>query len=226
MSMAIASLAVHAVVRHQVELPPLQQALRQLSAMASQALGHEWGVAFSYGPPGLPPPPGTGLVLLSLLHEALPPHAPLPEVAARWHQVVAELAGLGVPLLLCNLFRHVPPQPFGAEGPARAVMQDRIRRLNLLAVELSHRHAVDLADVDRSLAYLGALPMQTDFLLARGLGTAVAADVITGAILQGEVATLLPDAVAQALPAQHRGHAGVMQRFRPLVRPAPAPGGG
>jgi hypothetical protein len=218
MSDTAAPFRVHALVRHELELPPLQGAMHVLATHMSAALGQPWPISLSCGPPELVPAPPLDLVLVSLLHEALPPYAPMPEVTARWHQALEAFAPLGAPLLLCNVFRHVPPQPFGPEAPSREVILDRVRRLNLLAIELSHRHALDLADIDRGLAYLGARPLQTGFLLRGGKGIQMAADIIAGAALQGDFPPGIPFSAIQAAQASHGGQAGMMARLRHLVQ--------
>jgi hypothetical protein len=43
---------------------------------------------------------------------------------------------------------------------------ERIRRLNLMAAELSQATGANVIDIDGVLAFIGALPLGTDYLLA------------------------------------------------------------
>ena len=121
----------------------------------------------------------------------------LPEVAHRetpWRQEEARLRALyaplcesGSPFLFLTILRHVDAS--GEDGEADRI-RVRIRRLNLLAIELSREHAVCVIDLDRVLADVGARRLRTDYrlggdaaaLAARTIATGIAVDALDGIV--------------------------------------------
>jgi hypothetical protein len=66
-------------------------------------------------------------------------------------------------LFVCTVLRHAG----GADEPLSAVRarRTRIRRLNMLAIELSHELGLFVVDIDRDIAALGARSLETDYRL-------------------------------------------------------------
>ncbi len=62
-------------------------------------------------------------------------------------------------------------------------MRERIRRLNLFALELSHDTGVGIIDIDRALTHIGARQLGADYRLAGRIAAEVAAHTIVGSIL-------------------------------------------
>ncbi|MDE8349753.1 MAG: hypothetical protein POG74_09770 [Acidocella sp.] len=106
--------------------------------------------------------PGSSIVITSLIEEVerIDDEA-WPDSEARLrlkYQTLCNDPGRSV--YICTLLRHVPSDLSSA--PARMT---RIRRLNLLALNLSRELGVLVADVDRDLADIGARNLQTDYRL-------------------------------------------------------------
>jgi hypothetical protein len=115
---------------------------------------------------------------------------------------------------LCTLFRHVPVEDDPASRDARRI---RIRRLNLLAIEISRETGLIVADIDRELAEIGARTLQTDYRLGGTRGAEAAARTIGGAILATGLDDLAPDAVLS--------HARkIFAATDPFAEERPAPG--
>ncbi len=80
-------------------------------------------------------------------------------------------------LFLCTVLRHVAP---GDDAERRRV---RIRRLNLLAVELSRETGLHVIDLDRALADIGARVLATDYRLGGDHAAEAAAGCIALTLL-------------------------------------------
>jgi hypothetical protein len=105
---------------------------------------------------------------------------PIPSVEARWRRQLGTLTTL--PVFLCTVFRHVPRH--GVDRPEnRPAIIERIRRLNLLAVELSHDSGAAVIDIDRAFAHLGARVLAADYRLRGVVAAEVAAHTIAGSLL-------------------------------------------
>jgi hypothetical protein len=120
---------------------------------------------------------------------------------------------------VCTVFRHVPPD-------APPGLRARIRKLNLLAAELSRATGVFIIDLDRSLADVGARAYATDFRLAGPYAAEAVAREIA--------ATLLGTGFDAALPREARDRLkAIMADWQPAHAPVvdlsaafrpPAPG--
>jgi hypothetical protein len=129
----------------------------------------------------------------------------LADIAADYHRQVAALAAAG-PVFICTIFRHVPP------AIDRAWTIERIRRLNLLALQLSQGTGAGIIDIDRTLADLGARSLQTDYLLTGPLGPYVAGDVVAMALLTAGLDDVFDVALLEKALAAHGGAAGIARR--------------
>jgi len=119
------------------------------------------------------------IIVASLLPEVTRDE-PIPSVEARWRRQLATLTPL--PVFICTVFRHVPRH--GAERPEnRPAIIERIGRLNLLAVELSHDSGAAVIDIDRAFAHLGARVLAADYRLRGRVAAEVAAHTIAGSLL-------------------------------------------
>ncbi len=119
---------------------------------------------------GAPPP--EAVYVLSLAKWLEQPLEPWGQVATAVRGRVRALASRGPKVVLLTIFRHVP---MGSDPHADRDLLVRIRRLNLLAIELSNEFNVSVADLDRDFADIGALPLATDFRLGGEAAAALAA---------------------------------------------------
>ena len=106
---------------------------------------------------------------------------PWPSVERRLRQSYQRLAGTeGAVIFLCTVLRHVTR----SEGADQAELKRiRIRRLNLLAAELSRETGAYVIDLDRSLADIGASKLQTDYRLNGQYAAEVAAKFMALAVI-------------------------------------------
>ena len=81
-------------------------------------------------------------------------------------------------MFVSTVFRHVPDDD--SADQSRLV---RVRRLNLLAAELSRETGLFVIDIDRTLAAIGARKLQTDYRLKGDYAADAAAKVMALAIV-------------------------------------------
>ena len=92
----------------------------------------------------------------------------------RLRKVYAGLCEPGHPVFICTVLRHT-----GDGDPATAMRRRiRIRRLNLLAAEISREHGAFVIDIDRRLADVGARRLGTDYTLKGVAAEKLAGDAI------------------------------------------------
>lgn len=168
----------------------------------SHCLGEDdsgWPVRVHLGTAEAPPPGPSAIVIASLRADADLLEAPLDAIVARWPPRLAMLreGGHGA-ILMPTLFRHV------ADPAARPALVERIRRLNLIAVALSRTHGVQIVDVDRAFALVGARALATDY---RGHGP-IARDVAAHAIVAAILATGLDAQVSAERQERARARNG------------------
>jgi hypothetical protein len=122
------------------------------------------------------------VVVTSMLPEVANHDRPWTAVADRLWASYRDLVGCDVgAAFVCTVFRHVP----AAEDDARSRLA-RIRRLNLLVAELSRETGIFVIDLDRSLADIGALKLQTDYrLTGQDALNAVAKEIAVAVVSAG-----------------------------------------
>jgi hypothetical protein len=119
------------------------------------------------------------IVIASLLPEVANYQEPWSEVESRLRQRYRTLMSTeGNVVFLCTIFRHVA----SGDGVDQ-LRRIRIRRLNLLAIELSHETGLFIIDLDRSLADIGACKLNTDYLLGGQYASEAAAKFVALAVL-------------------------------------------
>jgi len=119
------------------------------------------------------------VIIASLLPEMAHHGDPWPQVEQRLRRDFQQLTSIdGAVVFISTVFRHVPGDD-GAD-PSRLV---RIRRLNLLAAELSRETGLFVIDIDRTLAAIGARKLDTDYRLGGEHAADAAAKVIALAIV-------------------------------------------
>ncbi len=112
--------------------------------------------------------------------------------AQNWRRILAGVQqNPDARIFLCNVFRHVPDQPAYCRGATEG-LAERIRRFNLLAIELSQETGLFLVDLDRTLAQHGARELQTDYRLGGPAAAAVGAQVLVWTLLKAGLDEFLP----------------------------------
>jgi len=120
------------------------------------------------------------IVLTSLLRELGDAETPWPATEQRLRARYATLCAREHPVLLCTIFRHVNAD---TDADVAAALRARIRRLDLLAAEISHETGAYVIDLDRVLADIGGRRLDTDYRLSGPGGSAVAAHTIALSIV-------------------------------------------
>jgi hypothetical protein len=98
------------------------------------------------------------------------------------------------PSFVCTVFR-------ACEGDAGKL--ERIRRLNVLAAEISHETGCGVIDFDRMFGDIGARTLQTDYRLGGNIAREIAAYTIVRTILAAGLDDLIPDAHLTRARAEH-----------------------
>jgi hypothetical protein len=115
--------------------------------------------------------------LASLATDMANADAPFDAIASAWQHRVERWRTADVPVLLLNLFRHV------ADPAERPALSAHLRRLNLLAIELSRTMGATIVDIDRAFALIGGRTLGTDYRCRSAFAIEVAAQAIVAALL-------------------------------------------
>jgi hypothetical protein len=120
--------------------------------------------------------------LISLTTQLASLDVPWPVAQAELRTWVSEVAEAGDPVLVTTVFRCIP----AGQDPEGKLLT-RVRRLNLLAAELSREFGVFVIDLDRVLTDIGGMTLDTDYRLqgkpaADVAGQAMAFCVATNAL--------------------------------------------
>jgi hypothetical protein len=128
------------------------------------------------------------ITIVSLLPEVANHREPWANVERRLRErCQAVMSADGAVVFLCTVFRHVAT---GDDAdPGRLV---RIRRLNLLAAELSREVGLFVVDLDRSLADIGASKLHTDYRLNGQYASEAAGKFIALAVLSAGLDAHVP----------------------------------
>jgi hypothetical protein len=166
----------------ETEEPAVRAAAALLATHLNAAAGapHTVRCAFPTGIDTLDRSGETTIIVTSLLRD-VDTDEPWPETERRVRARYLALAEEGTfVVLICTVLRHLPAELPPAQTTARRV---RIRRLNLLAAEISRETGFLVVDIDRSLADIGAQPLQTDYRLTGPFGAEAAGKVIAMTVL-------------------------------------------
>ncbi|HWF01308.1 MAG TPA: hypothetical protein VG248_16025 [Caulobacteraceae bacterium] len=138
---------------------------------------------------------GDRLLVTSLAHEADLVDEPWATTQARLQDRYRRLAGRPRQIVyVCTVFRHVARDVEPAYAQA---LRRRIRRLNLLAAELSRETGCLVADVDRVMAHVGGLQLGADYRLEGAPATEFLARFFASAIAENGLDSFLPFEVHQ-----------------------------
>lgn len=169
------------------ERPAVAAAAEQLRNCLSAASGGVWSVEtrIRESLAAIDPQDRPTAIVASLLPE-LDGDEPIAAVESRWREQLALLpAEARSSVLLCTIFHHVAASPPDAQPDARPAIRERILRLNMMAVELSHDTGAGVADIDRAFSQQGARLLRTDCRLHGSVAAAAAAHTIVAGILRG-----------------------------------------
>jgi hypothetical protein len=205
-------LSLEALV-HDAERPAVIAAAELLSeSLGRAASSASWPVQLSFRSLGasLPPEASPSAIILSLLPEVAAAGEPIADTEARWRPYLDALLAGGVPVFLCTVFRHLNDRP--RDGGSSPVLE-RIRRLNRMALDLSHDLGVAVIDVDRAFAHIGGRTLQTDFRQAGVLAAEVGGHTIAWALLSFG----LDDSVDPALQEGAKRVLGSLEQIDVLV---------
>jgi len=174
------------------ERPALEAAAAQLRDGLAVAAGEPWQVAVrfvrSLDDVARADPPT--VVVASFLPEVAHAEEPIASVEARWRSGLSALAARGdPPVLLCTVFRYV-----GADSTSGdvAAVRERIRRLALLAIDLSHDTGAAVVDIDRVFAHVGARVLDTDCRLRGRAAAEAAGHAIVSGVLGLDLDDVIP----------------------------------
>src|SRR5262249_5759649 len=113
-------------------------------------------VAFPDAPDAIDPLKPPDIVIISLLPELLR-RGPCEQIAERLRHDIDALPGEGAAAaFLLTIFRHVDSVATRQHGAGTPISIERVRRLNLLAAELSQATGINVIDIDRVFAHAGA----------------------------------------------------------------------
>lgn len=120
-----------------------------------------------------------GFIVASLLPE-LWHDEPVPAVESRWRAALGALPSTWPPVLVCTIFRHVDP---ALPPDRREALRERIRRLALVAIEISHDTGANVIDLDRTLAHVGGRALASDCRLQGAAAVEVASRTVVRSLL-------------------------------------------
>lgn len=123
--------------------------------------------------------PAPDYAVASLLPE-LASATPVAAVEQRWREALAAWPASFPSLLMCTIFRHVDPALAMVE---REALRERIRRLALVAIEISHDTGAHVVDFDRTLAHVGARALASDCRFGSGAAIEVGARTLVRSML-------------------------------------------
>ena len=210
---AHAPLLIDAVVAD-TERPALAAVAEQLRECLRAAAGDDWRITvrFRASLAAIDANDPPAVVVASLLREADSTGESLAATEARWRKQLSSLPGSPKPpVLLCTVFRHVAA-PIGDALDMRPERRERIRRLNMMAIDLSHDTGAGVVDIDRAFSHVGARSLATDHRLAGRAAAEVAAHTIVAGILAAGLDDVVPPEVQESA-AQFQGTLRDIDRF-------------
>jgi hypothetical protein len=156
------------------ERTAVQLAAGQIAQALSQAAKTPWTCDPIFVPDmeALQKENDAAIFMTSLVPELRKGEEPWPVVEKRLRKAYAALCERGNPVFICTILRHVDGRA-DADG-----LRIHIRRLNLLAAEISRETGAYVIDIDRVLANAGARWLQTDYRLGGNAAVEIAGHFI------------------------------------------------
>lgn len=203
---------VIAAVVDACEQPVLLRAAAVLQEVLDAGGGHGVAVRVSFAESlsAIAREPAPAFVVASLLPE-LDGGEAVSAVEARWRAALAALPATFPPVLVCTIFRHVDPT---LDPERREAMRERILRLSLAAMEISHDTGANVVDFDRTLAHVGGRVLGSDCRFA----SEAAIEVGARALVRGILALARDDAIAPELATRAEAELGEPWGVLPAMR--------
>lgn len=161
----------------------LAVAVEQLRGLLAQASQRDWTIECDLSGTANNPE----ICIVSLLPD-LESGESIDRIRERLRKRLNESIGTGATALICTIFRACDEDPPKLE---------RIRRLNMLAPELSHDLDAGVIDLDRTLSDIGAQRLQTDYRLDGPRAREVSAYAIVKALLAVGLDDRIPDEIVE-----------------------------
>lgn len=240
----LAPLLIEAMV-DRAELPALVAAAEQLSGHlgghgGTGGAGTGWPIELRVGERDLAAgaaasirPRAPSLVVTSLFGEVPRTDEPIVVTERRWLDRLRSLADDGGSphrVFVCTVFRYVATASADRTGISPPVLVERIRRLNLLAAELSHATGVGVIDIDRVFGLLGARELGSDYRMTGAVAAEVAGHAVVAGLLAAGLDPFVPPEIEERARASHGGIYSlgglVGQRLARARRGQEASGGG
>jgi hypothetical protein len=180
------------------ERPAIQLAAGHVARALNQAAGISLTCECSFSPGIEKLADGASIIVTSLLPELEKIEVPWGEAEQRLRKIYATLGEKGVPVFICTILRHIGSNE-GFESVAALRM--RIRRLNLLAAEISRETGAYVIDIDRALADIGARRLQTDYRLAGNTAVDMASHFIAVTLVNNGLDERVPFEVQESARA-------------------------
>lgn len=188
----------------EAEKAVIDAACLDLARALGQASGTSWkcNCRFVHEYADLQNADAGSILIASLVLEVDAPE-PWPDVEQRLRKIFARLSERGDPVFICTVLRHVGVGE--TDRLSRRII--RIRRLNLLAADISRESGAFVIDLDRQLADIGAQRLGTNYRLegtaaANLAGKAVAMEIVLNGL--NSIAGFDVQDRARALLAQYR----------------------
>jgi hypothetical protein len=164
------------------EQPAVRLAIGRLTSSLTASAGYPVVVRCNFvaSHEALERPGEDSILISSFLPEVANYEEAWPQVEHRLRARYAALSGSGAVIFLCTVLRHVARSEGADQAECKLI---RIRRLNLLAAELSRETGACVIDLDRSLADIGARKLDTDYRLNGQYAGEAAAKFIALAVL-------------------------------------------
>ena len=207
-------LDIEAVV-HDCEKPAVAAAMEQLLESLQAASSLSWSIRIGHRDhlQAVDTSRRPHVVITSMVRDAAGIDEPFEAAEARWRAGLERLTEAEIPAILVGtIFRHVPNRTNRAGQNDRIL--ERIRRLNLLAIELSHDLGIGVVDFDRAFAHIGARTLDTDYRLRGRLAAEVAGHTIVAGIL----ARGLDDLVSPEIQERARQFQGDILQMEGFLR--------
>ncbi len=205
-----------AIVTH-AERPALIAASEQLAESLIAATGNGADVRLRFPATllaaidlGEPP----DLVVMSMLADALSAAESITAVESRWRTQLQSFQSFATTanVFVCTTFRHIAKNVSRSDEHGTPSIE-RIRRLNLLAADLSHDLGIAVVDIDRIFAHIGAQHVQADYRM----NGAIAAETAAYAIVSSVLASGLDDLIAPDVQERARQHHGKLAQIGTLL---------